>query len=150
MVNKLFKDTKGVSLSGWTEAGLGVLLILGCLAVIVVSMNHDYNKNFDPTFGIATNDTLNDMKSYQGTLGTGMEGDASTNQVNGINLVSSWGIIKAGLSIVFNFVTGNWISNFVGLMQLGSIGTLLALILRLLFVFSIGFVLIKILFKVKP
>lgn len=143
-------NKKGASLSGWSEAALGMILMLGALMIIVGFMNAKYNQNNDPTFGMSTNSTLDSFKDYQGTLQTGMEGEASTNSINGVSLVSSWGMIKTGLNIVFNFVTGGWINNAVGLLSLGEIGNNLALILRLLFILSIGFILIKILFKVKP
>jgi len=138
------------SLSGWTEAGVGVILLLLCMGIIVSYMNIDYGQDNDPTFGMSTEDTLQDFKDYQGTLQTGLEGEATTEGTEGISLSSSWGIVKAGISMTFDFVTGGWINNAIGLMNLGKAGDYLALGLRLLFVFSIGFILIKLLFKVKP
>lgn len=138
------------SLSGWTEAGIGVILLLLCTAVIIGYMNVDYGQDNDPTFGMSTDTTLQRFKDYQGTLQTGLEGEAETEGTEGISLSSSWGMVKAGISMTFDFVTGGWINNAVGLLNLGSVGDYLALCLRLLFVFSIGFILIKLLFKVKP
>jgi len=138
------------SLSGWTEAGVGVILLLLCTGIIISYMNADYGQNYDQTFGIATDATLQQFKDYQGTLETGMEGEAETEGTEGIKLSTTWGIVKSGLRMSFDFVTGAWVYNGVRLMNLGEAGDFLALALRLLFVFSIGFILIKLLFKVKP
>jgi hypothetical protein len=144
MMNK-----KGVSLAGWVEGAVGVILILGCLAIIVLSMNISYNQSNDPTFGIASDTTKNALIGYQTTIQEGMKGDASTNQINGISLSTSWGMITAGLSIVGDFVTGQWIRNGIGLLGWGDAGTLLGIMLSLVFVLSLGFILLKILFKIK-
>lgn len=137
------------SLNGWTEAAIGIMLFLLCLGIVVTYMNINYGQSNDPTFGIGTNETMQKFKDYQGTLQAGMQGEAETNALTGISLASSWGIIKAGLSLVFDFVTGAFISNAIGLMNLGQAGVFLGLALRLLYVFSIGFILVKLIFKVK-
>lgn len=143
-------NKKAASLSGFSEAIIGVLLFLSCIVIVMVAMNHDYGQNYDPTFGITTNETANALNNYPGTLQAGMEGEASTNAIQGVNVVSSYGIIKEGLSIVFQFLTGGFIQNAVGLLNLGQAGTILGLSLRLLFILAVGFILIKIIFKVKP
>jgi hypothetical protein len=142
-------NKKGVSLGTLTEMILGIILVLLCLIIVVANLNVQYGQNNDPTFGISTNSTLDNFKDYQGTIETGMQGEASTNQISGISLSSSWGIIKTGLSLVFGFVTGQWIQNAAALLHLGSAGMALALILRLLFIFAIGFILLRILFKIN-
>lgn len=143
-------NRKGASLSGWTEAGVGLILVLALLAIIVVGMNTKYGQSNDPTFGFSSSTTKSAFENYQGSLQTGMQGEASTNSINGISVTSSWGIIKAGLSMCWDLVNGQWIYNAVMLLQWGDAGVALAWALRLLFIFSIGFVLIKILMKVKP
>lgn len=142
-------NRKAASLSGFSEAIIGVLLFLGCVVTVMVSMNHDYGTNYDPTFGIATNDTATALNNYPDTLKTGVEGEASTNAIQGVNVVAAYGIVKEGLSIVFQFLTGGFIQNAVGLLNLGQAGVMLGLALRLLFILAVGFILIKIIFKVK-
>lgn len=143
-------NKKGASLSGFTEAGIGVLLILGCLVIIVTQMNLDYNKNYDSTFGMGTNETKYKFEQYQNTLQEGIGSEASTNSVSGVSVVGSWGIIKAGLSMILDMVSGSWILNMVALLNLGQAGVILGWSLRLLFILAISFIMIKILFKVKP
>lgn len=146
----LFKNKKGSSLSGWTEAGVGIIVFLLCLGIIVVGLNVEYSKNYDSTFGITSNSTQASLEDYQQTLETGLEGEAETNAINGINIVSSWGVIRSGLYLVMDMVTGGWIQNAISLLNWGSAGDFLGWGLRLLFIFSIAFIFIKILFKVKP
>jgi hypothetical protein len=145
MMNK-----SGASLTSFTEAVIGVIIFLLVLVVIMIGMNNQYGQNYDPTFGLSTNDTQKAFEGYQGTLGTGMEGEASTNAINGVSVVTSWGMIKQGLRLIFDLVTGGFITNAIGLLHLGASGAWLALGLRLVFIFAIGFIMIKLLFKVSP
>jgi hypothetical protein len=138
------------SLSSLTEAALGLILIMLCIGIIIGYMNINYSKTYDSSFGINVTGDLDRFNDYQGTLQTGMKGEAETNAVNGLSLATAWGIILGGVDAVIKFVTGQWISNAIGLMQLGTAGDYLALILRILLIFSIGFIMIKILFKIKP
>lgn len=138
------------SLSGWTEAGIGVILFMLAIGIVIVSMNHDYGQNYDPTFGIDTTNDYNNFTNYQGTLAASLQGETTQSDLGGLNLLTSWNIIKSGVSMVWSLLTGQWIVNAVNLIKLGAVGTFLAWGLRLLFIFSLGFILIKLLFKVKP
>lgn len=148
MIN--IKNKKGASLSGWTEGAVGVMLFLICVGIIIVAMNAQYGQNYDSTFGMSSDTTKQAFNDYQGKLQQGLEGEASTNAVSGVSVVSSWGIVKAGISMMWDFLNGQWIRNSVALLNLGDAGVALAWALSLLYIFSIGFILIKILFKVKP
>jgi hypothetical protein len=143
-------NKKGASLSGWTEGAIGAMLILMCLGIVIASLNSQYGKNYDSGFGLPTSTTKTQFDAYQGQLQTGLEGEASTNAISGVSVVSSWGIIKGGISMMWDFLNGQWIRNSVNLLQLGDAGTALGWGLTLLYIFSIGFILIKVLFKVKP
>jgi len=150
MINKT-TNKKGASLSGFTEGAIGVLLILFIFGLVIIpSMNYKYGKNFDGTLGITTNDTQKELENYQGTLQTGLEGEASENALGGIWVLKSWGIIKAGITMVINFLTGGFIVNAISLLGFGQAGIYLGWAFRLLFIFALGFILIKILFKIKP
>jgi len=146
-------DKRGASLSGWTEVGIGVIIIMTCLIIIIAGsngMNKLYGKNNDGTFGITTNTTKYYLDQYQDSLEKGAKGEAESSEITGISVPKAWLIITAGLSIVWDMVSGAWITNSIGLLNLGGAGDVLAWGLRLLFVFSVGFTVIKILFKVKP
>ena len=148
-MNKMNK--RGASLSGWTEGAIGVMLLLLCVSIIVVGMNITYGRHEDPTFGMSSNATRASFEAYQGQLQTGLSGDSSTNALTGgINLLSSWGVAKSGFNLVSDFVTGVWVQNSVGLLQLGEAGIWLGWALRLVFVFSLIFILVRLIFKVNP
>lgn len=150
-MRKLLQDKKGASLSGWSEVGIALIVIMVLFGLIMVSMNTTYNKNYDVTFGINTDSDYSNFSNYQGTLGTSLDGDTTQNDFNGgFTLLTSWNIIKSGITIVWSLLTGQWIANAVGLLHLDAGGTILAWGLRLIYIFSLGFILIKILFKIKP
>lgn len=144
------KDKKALSLSSLSEAVIGILLILLVVAIIIIGMNVKYDKSYDPTLGLGTNDTVSALNGYQGSIDTGISTDATTNSLNGVNLVGSWGMVYSGVRIMLDFVTGAFIQNAIGLLHLGQAGTYLGWAFRLLFVFGVAFIIIKLLFKVKP
>jgi hypothetical protein len=144
------KNKKGYSLSGFTEASLGIFLVMMCLLIIVSTMDHDYSQNHDSSFGINMSDTRTALEGYQGNVETGLKGETNTDSTGIISVFQSWALAKAGIRIVLDFVTGNFITNAVNLLNLGAIGFYLGLVLRLLFVFALGYIFIKILFRVKP
>jgi hypothetical protein len=143
-------NKKAASLSGLTEMILGLVLFMGALIIIVTQMNTQYSQSNDPTFGIASESTLNEFAGFQGSVQTGLEGEATTDQIEGVSLKSSWGMIKASGNLVFNFITGQWIYNGIKLMNLGEVGVKLATVLRILFVLAVAFIIMTILFKIKP
>lgn len=143
-------DKLGLSLSSLTEAVIGIILFLSVLAIIIVGMNVSYSKSYDATVGLGTDDTRNAFNDYQGTLESGLASDSSTSAINGVSVVGSWGMVYAGLRMTLDFVTGSFIQNAIGLLRLGEAGVYLGWALRLLFIFGIAFIAIKILFKVKP
>lgn len=138
------------SLSSMSEAVIGIILVLLCLGVIIMGMNQTYNKNYDPSFGINTQDAKNNVSDYQNTVGTGLQGKASENALTGVNVLSSYSIVQSGITMVINILTGQFIQNIIGLLQLGEAGVYLGWAFRLLFILALAFVLIKIIFKIKP
>lgn len=143
-------NKKASSLSGWTEVAIGIIVFLGVLTVIIIRMNTLYSDDYNPTFNIVTNDTLNNLKGYQSTLESGVAGETAVSGETGISLSTLGNIIISAITIMWGVVTGGWIENIIGLLHLGETGTLLAGGLRILFVFSIGFIIIKLILKVKP
>lgn len=139
------------SLSTWAETGVFVILFLLVFGIIVVNMNVSYNQNNDPTLGMqGVSKSFGNWSSYQATIQTGMQGEATTSAFTGISLGTAWDMLKGGLNIAFSFVTGGWIEWGVNLLQLGPAGTYLAGALRLLFVLSLGFILLRLVLKINP
>lgn len=144
------ENKKGSSLAGFAEAGIGVIIILMIFALVIIpELNIKYGYNHDSTFGLSTNETRASFEDYQDTLKAGMESEASTNTYSGVSLSGAWGMTKAGLGMILDMVTGQFILNAVGLLNLGVAGTWLGWGLRLLFIFAVAFILMRIIFKVN-
>lgn len=142
----ILKDKRGYSLSGWTEGILLATLFVIILGGVIINMNGMYNK--DHQIGLGTNTTKDAYVNYQDTLQSqigGGEAEFSANQ--GLTLKSSWGILKSGVNIVWDFLTGGWIETIVFYMKAPAE---VAVIFRILYFLSIGFIVLWILFKVKP
>jgi len=144
------KSKKGVSLQGWMEAGIGIILVLVLLALVVSDMNGLYNQNHDQTFGIGSDETQQKFKDYQGTVQEGLQGEATTSTLTGINIGTAWGMTLASINIAIDVVTGQWIYNAVGLLHLGAGSSIVAIMLQVLYVGSLAFIVLRMILKVNP
>lgn len=139
------------SLTSWAETGVVVILFLLVFGIIIVNMNVLYTQDHDANLGMnGISKSFGNWSNYQSTIKTGMEGEATTSAFTGVSLGTAWDMLKGGLNIAFSFVTGGWIEWGVNLLQLGEAGTYLALALRLLFVLSLGFILLRLILKINP
>lgn len=144
-------NKKGYSLAGFAEIALFTVLILSIVVLITVDMNIKYGKSYDGSFGMVTNTTLSNYQDYQESLQSSIKtGEQQQNTITGVQITSTWSMIKLGIETTFNFVTGNWIAQIVGLLKLGAVGDILTLVFRILFMVSIGFIGIRLLMKVSP
>jgi hypothetical protein len=134
------------SLSGWTEGILFSILIVILFGSIVGSMNYMYGKNNE--VGLGTNTTSDNFADYQGSLATQTEGGEVQFTTDGLSLKSSWNIIKSIVTTIWNFITGGWIETIV--VQYMQLPSVVAVTFRMLYFLSIGFIILKILFKVRP
>ena len=144
-MRSLIKDKRGYSLGGWSEGILLSILAVMILGIIIGGMNLKYSQNNQ--LGLGGNTTESAFVDYQSTLEREISGgEAVFDAQSGLTLKSSWGIIKSGITIIWDFFTGGWIETIVAYMKLP---TQVALIFRLLYFLSIGYIILKILFKVK-
>lgn len=146
----MMKNKRGSSLAGWLEVSGGLVIIMTLILIIFSEMNSIYDKNLDGSFGISTNSTRQKLIDYQDTLKQNVkEGEASSSGL-GISLTTIWAIISAGVSMMWEIVTGGWISSaIITYFHAGEAGVILALVLRVMFVLSIGLIVIKLVLKVK-
>lgn len=135
------------SFTGWTEGILLSVLFVLALTSVIGGMNGLYGGNYDGSLGLDSTGIQEDFNTYQTTLQTTTEGQATFGSVDGLSLSTSWKLIKATGDIIWSFTTGGWTENVVSLMQLPSY---FAIIFRMLWFISIGFIIITILFKVRP
>ena len=141
-------NKKGASFSGWTEVILMSVLFLLAFATVIGGMNVKYHQNYDATLGLSTSDVQSAFNTYQGTLQTTTNtGEASFQSVNGLSLSTSWQLMKATGDLIWGVLSGGWTEKLVNAMSLPAY---VALIFRILWFISIGFIIITILFKVRP
>jgi len=144
-------NKKGASFSGWSEAiVIGVLFIIA-FGLIVTSFNDKYHQNQDSSFGMGLQDsattTYNSMTEYQEQIQNATNtGTASFASVFGLTLSTSYDLLKTSMGLFWTFISGGWILKAVTLMKLPAI---LGTIFQLLFLLSIGYILLKILFRIK-
>jgi len=144
----LLKDKKGATFTGWTEVILIVVLFMGGLAIFSGGLNQSYGSTHDITFGLSGNDTLSEFVNKQDTYKTALdEGEAQSGTVSGLSWSSSWQIITSTTTTIWKFISGQFIGNLVSMIGLPSI---FATVLQILFFLSIGYIILKMLFKVVP
>lgn len=135
----------------WGEAilfSVGVVIVFG---LIIVQMNALYGQTYTTGLDSKANSTkarfieyTSDSRNKIDTGGVDYGTDA------GFTLKSSYGILKDFLSLSWDFVSGGWIEEIVGYLNLGESGAVLAFILRILFIISLVFALIRLIFGVNP
>lgn len=139
-------NKKGYSLGGWTEGILLSILLVTILGIVIGGMNLKYGK--DHQIGLGGNTTESAFIEYQDTLNREIGGgEAEFSASEGLTLKSSWGILKSAVNIIWGFITGSWIENIIIYMKLP---IQVAYTFRVLYFLSIGFIILNILFKVKP
>jgi len=145
----MIKNKKGASLSGWTEVALFSTLFVLLIALLFANMNSLYDEDYDGSYGLSglSNSSQSALSGYQDTLKQSVDDGTSDTTGEGISLSTTWNIIQAGTSIMWDFTTGGWIERSVGLLKLPVI---VGSILRILFVLSIGFIILKLVLKIKP
>ena len=141
------KNKRGASLAGWTEGIILSLLIVGAFALVITDMNGLYSQDYQ--IGLGTNTTSNEYVTYQDTLQEQvLGGEAEFDASQGLTLKSSWGMLKSSVTIAWNFITGGWIETII--IEYMGLPAILATSLRMLYFLSLGYIILKILFKVKP
>jgi hypothetical protein len=147
MASNLLNNKKGYSFSGWTEAIILSVIIVLAIGFIFVDLNDIHGGSY--SIGLGTDDTIAAVNNLQTVLQNKTNtGTASFGTVAGITLSSSWDIVVTILSLIWNFISGNWI-NTICLYINPAFPPIIALLLRGLYFLSIGFILLKILFKVR-
>lgn len=142
MINK-----KGQTLQGWSEGIIFVLLFVIVFGVVVFEMNKLYSEDHDIA-GLDTGGIEDALEGYQ----EGMEekyrtGEASVIEQGWIIIKSGWDIIFSTMRLIWFFVGGGWIETIcTDYMKLPDV---VAPILRIMYFLSVGFIVLRVLFKVK-
>jgi len=143
------KNKKAFSMSGWIETAIFACLFVLLFVALIANMNVKYGQNVDGTLGLsslASNQQQN-ISDYQNTIQQSVSSGSASSTGLGISLSTTWNIISAGSTLMWNFITGGFIEQIVALTSLPIIvGTFL----RILFVISIGLIVLRLILKLKP
>lgn len=131
--------------SHWIE-GIALIVLFSILITGVVgNFNYLYGKSND--VGLGMNSTKNSLIDMQDTSQEKVtEGDTSFNSMWGLNLFSSWALIKQIAGVVWSFITGGFVENIATNMM--GLPAEVGLIFRILYFMSIILFILYILFKI--
>ena len=147
----MMKNKKASTFAIWFEIILFSLLFVLVLGIISSNLNSIHGTNNDLTFGIATSDTLQDMKDLQTSLNTAQtEGQSSITTLGFFMVTTLPRMIMLTLSTTLKFIGGGWISKLAEIMNLGEYATPIVVILTILYWMMIIFILIKIITRINP
>jgi hypothetical protein len=143
-------NKKGATFGSWIETLLIICLVGGSLALIGAGMNSMYGQNKDITYGIVTNDTLTQINSYQTSMQNDTtQGQSSISDFGIFKLATGARLITLSLTLIWDFVSGNFINNIVNLMNLGDYSTILIVVLKAIYFITIGFILLRFVTKIN-
>jgi hypothetical protein len=145
-------NKKAATFSGWTEAVLFSALFLIVIGVAVAGFNALYEQEQDSSFGLNPEGEVDAFVTLQSSIQSGTsEGEASFAESEGLSLSTTWALLLAAWTTLGNFITGGWIEKSVVLAFGGnSIALVVGRVLRVLYLLSLGFILLKLLLKLKP
>ena len=142
------KNKKGSTLQNWTEGIIiGMLFVVIFTTVVTQGMNTSYNKT-NEVVGLNTENIQSSVNEYQSSMTDKIRGgEVSFLSAVGMTLSTSWDVIISTLNLIWQFMAGGWIHTIV--IDYMHLPTALALILQSMYILSIGFIILRILFKVK-
>jgi hypothetical protein len=137
------------SMGSMTEGILLSLLFVVLLGVVLSNLNDTYDKDF--SIGLET-DSLDEFTSLiEDSEGQVTEGEVvESSSDSGLSLKTSWALAKGIFGTLWDFISGQWITNLIQniLKVPGSAGIATALVLRLLFLSTLIWAILKLFFKV--
>lgn len=144
----MIKNKRGVTFSAWIEVALVAVLFFGALAIVATNMNNLYGKHNDLTYGIVSNKTLTDLQDYQSSvINNTQQGQASITDFGILKLTTIPSMLNLGFNLVLSFITGGFIDNIVGAMNLGDYSLIVIIVFRTLYIIGLAFALIKLFTK---
>lgn len=138
-------NKKGFSFSGWMEVIIFSLIAVIAVGMIFTDMNTTFSQNYNT--GLPTDAMITQITNLQDNIqNKTVGGSASFGSVWGLTLSTSWEMIVTIFSVTGYFVGGSWISTIGGYLLWPSI---VVLLIRTLYLLSLAFIILKILFRVR-
>lgn len=141
-------NKRGFSLGSWIETALFASLFIILIVALFANMNVNYDKelgDFGELNNLA-NTTQSSLSGYQDTLQQSVKSGESASTGLGISLSTTWNIITGGANIIWLFLTGGWISILTLMVGLPPI---VGNILQILYVISIGLIILRLVLKIN-
>jgi len=131
---------------GWTQIMVFSMLFVVVLATIVIPQMNDLHGGSNSIVGLGTDNLENSFQDSQKNIENKINsGDAGIFTVIGLTLSTSWDIIASFFNMFIGFVGGTWINTII-VSYLG-FPSQLAWVFRGLFIISLGFIIVRLLFK---
>lgn len=136
------------TMEGWTVGiAFSVLFVIIFTGVVISGMNDLYSEDHE-VVGLDTDGFESAFENYQESQQEKIKGgDASFTSAVGLTVSTSWDVIVSTLTLIWDFFTGGWIRTII--VDYMRVDSKVAFILRGLWFIAIGFMVMKILFKVK-
>lgn len=146
MMNK-----KGSTFQGWIIGISFIVIVLFMYLIIYTDMNAENNKNYDSTFGTGIQSQANDsyyrLIELQQSMQTATQnGTASFSTLGFLTLSTTWQLLSTTMLLISNVITGNWILQAVTLVKLPPV---YGFILQAIYLLTLGYILLKIIFRIK-
>lgn len=143
------------SLINWAEGILLSLVFLTVLGLGIADLVHQYSgvsgTNVDSmSIPLMDNTTIKQFEAYRNSSQSDIQnGTVVTGGIFGINIVQSYHLLTGFVSLVWGFVSGNWLVNIAGMMQLGEGWIILARIVGIVAFLSVVALLLYAFLKVN-
>lgn len=136
------------NMQGVGEGIVLMVLFVVLLGAVVSHFNNIYDTNH--TIGLDTS-SLDDFTSQVQTANEQISGGEATQVNDGLSLTTSWALAKGFFGVAWNFINGSWIPQIIiGMLHFtGTAGVIIATVLRMLFLITLIWAVIKLFFKVK-
>jgi hypothetical protein len=136
--------------SSWAEIAIFSLAFVAVLTIVIGEFNVAYNQSNIVPFSDSNGVTSSIIKYNNDSQSMIQSGEVTYLPYQGMTLKNSFGLIKDGLNIIWNFISGNWIRQVGIALNLGESMMVLLTYLQMLFILGLIFFIIYIIFKVMP
>jgi len=140
------RENKGVTFGGWTQGIVFILLFVVIFSVVIIGgMNEIHPKNYTVT-GLPTDTLQTSFEEFQDSSTNKIkDGDVSFTDLGEILFIDSWRILIGAFEFILEFFFGGWIETIFSLYL--NLPGAVVLFLRGLWIISIIFIILSIIFK---
>lgn len=144
---EILKSKRAATMQTWVETIVISVALVVLMGLVISDMNEIHGKD-NSLAGLPTDSYKTAIDNYQENMNektTG--GEVSFLSALGLTLSTSWDIIVSTTSLLWGFIAGNWISTI--LIDYMGLPIIIGWALRSIFYMAIGFLILKILFRIK-